>query len=369
MQDSPDYHNHSTAYFKAIRIFFFLVVIFLGSFYLLSSVLLPIIISFTLYALLKPLTNYLLRKKLNHSLAIILILILMLSISILIISFALPQLFAQVGVLKNKIPLMVEKLEQLGNLASTSLQESMGIELEVSEILVSILSQSTSVGNTLLVNISGHVMGITLGMVLVPILTYFILKDYRTLRNHVLNWLPNSSFELGWIIYHRVSRQLEIYTRGVMLQSLIMGLVACSGFLIIGIDMPLMLGGITGLLNLVPYVGPLISMAIAFLVATTMTPFDPSMLYLSVIVVLIAQAVDNFVVIPSLIANSVNLHPVPVIVGVIIFGSLFGTIGVILAIPVMAAARIIFSNLHTYMYNISRPQDLVMMQEHTDDSD
>jgi putative permease len=67
--------------------------------------------------------------------------------------------------------------------------------------------------------------------------------------------------------------------------------------------------------------------------------------------------VDNFIVIPSLIANSVNLHPVPVIVGVIIFGSLFGTIGVILAIPVMAAARIIFTNLYTYMYNVSRSFD------------
>ena len=85
-----------------------------------------------------------------------------------------------------------------------------------------------------------------------------------------------------------------------------------------------------------------------------MTPFDPSILILSIAVVIIAQLVDNIIVIPAVIANAVDLHPVLVIVGVIIFGNLFGTIGVILAIPALAAAKIIYTNLYSDIYNASQ---------------
>ena len=61
--------------------------------------------------------------------------------------------------------------------------------------------------------------------------------------------------------------------------------------------------------------------------------------------------IDNIIVIPAVIANAVNLHPVLVIVGILIFGNLFGTIGVILAIPSLAAAKIIYTNLYLDIYN------------------
>jgi len=89
-------------------------------------------------------------------------------------------------------------------------------------------------------------------------------------------------------------------------------------------------------------------------VGAAMTPFDPSILYLSVLVVIIAQAIDNAVVIPAVFANSVNLHPVQVIFGIFIFGSLFGTLGVILAIPAIAAAKIVYSNIYADILNDSR---------------
>ncbi len=219
---------------------------------------------------------------------------------------------------------------------------------------MSLLSQSSSLGNQLLITISEQVFAITLSMILVPFLTYFILKDYKSLRNKMMNWLPNPSFELGWLIYHRVSRQLQLYIRGVMIQSLIMASVASLGYYLIGLDIPILLGALTGLLNLIPYIGPLISMALATLVGAAMTPFDPTILLLSIGVVIMAQLVDNIVVIPSVIANAVDLHPVLVIVGVLIFGNLFGMIGVILALPALAAAKIIYANLYANIYNASQ---------------
>jgi predicted PurR-regulated permease PerM len=99
-------------------------------------------------------------------------------------------------------------------------------------------------------------------------------------------------------------------------------------------------------------------MFLATLVASAVTPFDPTLIYLSIGVVIVAQIVDNVVVIPSVIANAVNLHPVLVIFGLIIFGNLFGTLGVILAIPAMAAIKIIQTNLYSDIYNDRRISDL-----------
>lgn len=344
----------SSAYLQTLKASAILTVFILLSFYLLSSVLLPIIISFTLYAIVEPFTNALLRRNINHSLAIILILVMMLTFSVLAISFALPQLIEQVAILKNKLPFIFSKLEELITLYSSKLGSALGIDLNVSDILLSVLAQSSSLGNDILLIVSEQVFAITLSMILVPILTYFILKDFKKWRNGLLNWLPNSRFELGWVIYHRVTKQLQAYTRGVMIQSSIMALVASIGYLVIGLDMPLLLGILTGLLNLIPYIGPLIAMFLASLVAAAMSPFNPLLLYLSIAVVITAQVVDNLVVIPSVIANAVDLHPVLVIVGIIIFGNLFGTIGVILAIPALAASKIIFSNLYSDIHNTHR---------------
>jgi len=133
-----------------------------------------------------------------------------------------------------------------------------------------------------------------------------------------------------------------------------MATVCSIGFSIIGLDIPILLGCITGILNLIPYIGPVIAIILSLLVGAAMTPFDPAILYLCVVVIIVAQTVDNVIVIPAVIANVVNLHPVQVILGIIIFGSLFGTLGVILAIPAIATAKIVYNNLYADILNDSR---------------
>ena len=92
---------------------------------------------------------------------------------------------------------------------------------------------------------------------------------------------------------------------------------------------------------------------LSLLVGAAMTPFDPSILYLSVLVIISAQIFDNVVVIPAVVAHAVNLHPVQAIFGIIIFGSLFGTIGIILAMPAIAAGKIVFNNIYADIANAS----------------
>ncbi|MFT7557271.1 MAG: putative permease [Planctomycetota bacterium] len=343
----------SSPYIQTFKLFLIFVAVCLASFYLISSILLPVIISFTLYALFEPATLYLVRHNFNHSAAIAIVLIFLLITSFLAIGFALPQLFDQVIVLQTKLPDISTQLEQFLNSFGAKLSAQFGIELDTSELTFSLLSKSSSVGQSALIGFSNRVLNIVIIFILVPFLTYYLLKDFKKVRNKLMNWIPNSSFELGWLIYNNVSTQLKAYTRGVMVQSLVMAIVCSIGFALIGLEIPILLGCITGILNLVPYIGPVISIILSLLVGAAMAPFDPSILYLSVLVIVGAQVIDNAIVIPAVIANAADLHPVQVILGLIIFGSLFGTVGVILAIPAMAAAKIVYNNIYADILNTS----------------
>ena len=338
---------------QTFKLFALFVAACLASFYLIASILIPVIISFTLYALFQPAVNYLVRQEMNHSLSILLVLVLLVITSLLTIGLALPALVEQIGLLQAKLPQIVNQLERLLTDYGERLSAGIGADLDLSEITLTLLSKSSSLGQTALIEVSDRLLSFIIIFILVPFLTYYLLKDFKRARNEVMNWLPNSSFELGWLIYHNVTTQLQAYTRGVMLQSLIMATFCAIGFSLIGLDIPVLMGAITGLFNLVPYIGPIISIALALLVGAAMTPFDPNILYLSVLVVIAAQIFDNVVVIPAVVANAVNLHPVQAILGIIVCGSLFGTIGVILAVPAIAAGKIVFKNIYADMANAS----------------
>jgi len=343
----------SSPHLQTFKLFALFVAVCLASFYLISSVLLPVLISITLYALFEPATLYLVRHKVNHSLSILIVLLFLVLTSLIAVGFALPALFDQVAVLQSKLPQIAQQLERFLTHYGEVISAEIGTDLDVSELTVTALTQFSSLGQSILINATNRVLDIVIIFILVPFLTYYLLKDFQRVRNNLMNWLPNSSFELGWVIYHNVTAQLKAYTRGVMLQSLIMAAVCAAGFTLIGLDIPLLLGCITGILNLVSYIGPIISMLIAALVGAAMTPFDPTLIYLGALVIVVAQIVDNVVVIPAVIANAVNLHPVQVILGIIIFGSLFGTLGVILAIPGIAAGKIVYNNLFADIQNAS----------------
>ena len=346
--------NSTSPHIQTLRAFLIIFAVILASFYLLSPVLLPILIACTLYALFEPAVLYLVRHNINHSMSILTVLVLLLFGSFLAIGFALPALAGQISLLQTKLPAIADKLQQLMQTYGEKISSDFGVNLDLSELAVSLMSQSTSVGQNVLIELSEGVINVIGFFILVPFITYYLLKDFKRVRNNMMDWLPNSSFEIGWLIYHKVTKQLQAYTRGVIQQSLIMAVVCSIGFSLIGIDIPVLLGCLTGLLNLIPYIGPVISILLSMLVAAAMTPFEPSMLYLCVLVVVTAQIIDNAIVIPKLIGNAVNLHPIQVILGIIVVGGLFGPLGVILAIPAIATAKIVYNNLYVDILNANR---------------
>lgn len=180
-----------------------------------------------------------------------------------------------------------------------------------------------------------------LNLSLVPPLAWFLLRDYRRWRDQTLALLPNSQFELGWLMYHRVCTRLQAYLRGLVVQALILATITATGFWLIDMPSPLLLGFLTGVAGLVPYLGPVLAMIAPVLMTIANGGLDPGTLLEIVLVLAVGFGFDNVVVIPFLLAGSVNLHPAVAMVAVVIAGHVGGIAGMVLVIPLLGMLRIV----------------------------
>lgn len=318
---------------------------------LLAPLLIPIIISFALYALLEPMSEIFERHGLSRNASSLSVLLILVAIGSLSGSLLLPHLSAQLSSLQSQLPVVWQSITTMGYDFSQHIVSSLGLDIQSSGLTQHFFNQANNWGKTALIEGSNMLISLSILLMLVPIFTFFLIRDFRTFRNNLLDKLPNSSFEMGWLIYYRVAHQLQEYIRGILVQSAIMSVITSIGFYAIGLDSPFLLGMLAGVLNLIPYVGPLLAMILPALLALGHVPVDIWLLGAAISVILIAQIIDNVIVIPAVVANAVNLHPLVVIVGIIVFGNLFGFIGMVVAIPVISTANIIYCGLYQGIKN------------------
>ena len=312
--------------------------------FLIQPVLVPVLLSFTLYALLEPISDTLYRLGMRRSYTAFICMLVLLIISGSVVLLVVPELVAQVGLIQSRLGYLESIVDSIFDNFSAQLG-AWGVSSDLSEshsLFQQILPELDIA--TLLAS-SNIMIEIVVTAVLVPLFTFFLVRDFQTLRQTMLGTLPNRYFELGWLIYYRVAYQLQRYVRGILLQSLLVGLISGFGFYLVGFETPFLLGAIAGMLNVIPYIGMVLAMMPPILISLSANPFEPQLLFSAVLVVIITQLIDNVIIVPTVIAQSVSLHPLTVIAGVIIFGNAFGMLGMILAIPVLAALKIIYVGL------------------------
>ncbi|HED33362.1 MAG TPA: AI-2E family transporter [Gammaproteobacteria bacterium] len=313
---------------------------------LLAPLLVPIIISFALYALLEPVAGFFERYGLPANASSLSVLFLLVAIAALGISLLLPHLSSQLSLLQVQLPGIWETITSASYNLNQYIIKSSGIDMKPGDLMPHFIAQANEWGKTALLEGSNIVVNFTVVLILIPVFTFFLIRDFRTFRNRLLDRLPNAYFESGWLIYYRVAHQLQAYIRGIMIQSGIMSIITTIGFYAIGLESAFLAGLFAGVFNLIPYIGPLLAMILPVLIALGHAPMDLWLPGAAITVILIAQIIDNVFVIPSIIADSVNLHPLAVITGIIISGNLFGFTGMVVAIPVISSANIIFCGLY-----------------------
>ncbi len=204
---------------------------------------------------------------------------------------------------------------------------------------------------------------VAFSLLLVPLLTFFLLRDFRALRNEAMNLLPNHYFELGWRVYNGAASQLQSYLRGIFVQAMVMAGISALGFWACGIDYAPLLGILVGLLNLIPFFG--ISLAKIPPVLVVLLSDEPNLAAaaLALGVVFVAQAVDSFFVMPHIVARSANLHPLTVMVSVAIAGYHFGFAGLVLVVPILFSMKVIWLELRNGMRHFSPMREPVAVPD------
>jgi len=339
--------KHPSLTFGRVLLIYLLIVVVLALLlFLFSPVLLPVILALLLSMLLAPLVHRLNRAGLSDAQAIIILLLFLATLFSALMYFAIPLVLDELSNLKSRLPEMWLGMSSMLEQASERLTSTLGFVIDLPQMLGALVSKMESWGTSLVVNTAGLLSQSLLSLILAPLISFFLLRDYRSIRTRLFGLLPNDRFELICLLYFRVNQQLQRYVKGILLQSAIIALVATVGFYLAGLEMAIVFGLLTGVLNIIPYVGPLFAMVPPLLLVLVNPDFEPFMLLSVIGVVLAAQLIDNLIVIPALIANTVNLHPLTVLLGVIIVGSFFGMWGVLLAIPFMAASKIIINGLY-----------------------
>ncbi len=305
-----------------------------------------LLVTMLLYSAMMPATGYLIRRNLSPSLAVMTAMGVVVACMLLIVMLLYPLIAGQLNQLSERTgnidARLIHLLEKINGLCS----ELLGISFDPTSAGQQLVAGVSASMDQMQQNFSNFFDDAAFSLFLVPLITFFLLRDYRQLRNLTLNLLPNRYFELGWLIYNATASQMQNYLRGITIQFTTMALVCTIGFSLAGIDYAPLLGVLTGLLNLIPFFG--IALAKIPPVLIVLLSDDPSLLHavLALAVVFAAQMIDTAYILPQVIAKSANLHPVTVMLGVSLAGYYFGFTGLIIAVPIMFSAKVIFLELY-----------------------
>ena len=178
-------------------------------------------------------------------------------------------------------------------------------------------------------------------------ISFFFLKDSKLFENIILTFIPDNKESRWKNSSNKIKDLLSRYFVGLILQILILFIIYTIGLLIVGVENPIVFAFFCARLNLIPYLGPVIGAGL--MLTLTMTGhlgesfsdvIVPNTLWV-LVVFGIGQLIDNFFSQPIIFSKSVKSHPLEIFLVILITGILFGVIGLILAIPMYTAIKVI----------------------------
>ncbi|GGW36014.1 AI-2E family transporter [Gemmobacter lanyuensis] len=309
--------------------------------WLLGNVILPFIVGGAIAYFMDPVADRLERAGLSRPAATGLISVLALLAGVLLALAVLPMLFKQLTDLINQAPeifrrlqaFMVERFPQLQDETSTMRQtlENIGTVIQ---------SRGGELANTLIGSAMG-VLNALLFIVVVPVVAFYLLLDWDPMVARVDEILPRDHAPM----IRRLAREIDIvlaaFVRGQMSVCMVLGTFYAVALMIAGLDYGLIVGAIAGAITFIPYVGALIGGALA--IGLALFQFWGDWLSIGIVagIFAVGQFLEGNVITPKLVGNSVGLHPVWLLFALSAFGTLFGFVGMLVAVPVAAAMGVL----------------------------
>jgi predicted PurR-regulated permease PerM len=200
------------------------------------------------------------------------------------------------------------------------------------DIIGKVISTLTSSGFTLVT--------IILQLLLVPVVTFYLLRDWNKLVLNLRKILPRTIEPTAVMLIKKYNSVLRAFIRGQLLVIILLGFIYTVGLWLIGLQFAVLIGIVAGLLNIVPYLGFTIGLISALIAGYYQFGNINDLLYV-LLVFGIGQSIESMVLTPLLVGDSIGLHPVAVIFAVLTGGYFFGLVGALFALPIAAAIMVL----------------------------
>ena len=320
-----------------------LFILFLWAF---QDILLPFIAGFVLAYFLDPVADWLERRGLNRVLATLIIIIAAVLVVVVVILLVVPILADQALKLAQDLPALLRTLlakfdaaapqfiKDIVAKSGTDIQGSVGDIASKAAGWVATLISSVWSGGMAIVNVVSL-------LVVTPIVAFYLLADWDHIVAKVDGWLPRDHVEEVRAIARDINTAMAGFIRGQGTVCLLLGLFYALGLSLAGLKFGLAIGLGAGLLSFIPYIGALTGGVMA--IGVGLVQFWPEWSSVAIIIAIFAagQFIEGNFLSPKLVGGSIGLHPVWLMFALFAFGYVFGFVGLLLAVPMAAAAGVL----------------------------
>lgn len=293
-------------------------------------ILIPLFIGFIYAWLFNPLIDKLSKKIPRNINSIILFLIIIITI-ILSIYYITPIIYQEISEVIKVLPNLFSSIEnRITNMGLNDFLENI-LHFLVENIPIYLLNLVKAIIKYFGIIALGLILGLYLSM------------DYKNIITFIHNIIPKKYKCIFINLTNEVSEEVRKCIKGTLLVALFVFIMDSILFYFIKLEAPLIFGFICGITDLIPYIGPYIGGIISILVGFTKSKITG---LLTILVCLIVQAIENYILQPIIMSKSIKISPVLIIIGLLVFGNLFGIIGMIISTPCVAILKVILSHIN-----------------------
>lgn len=325
-------------YAKLTALILLIYMIFYGL-YIGQDILAPLGFAFLFAVLLRPLEKQLVKWRVPKILAIVITLLFAILIVVGLVTF----LSKQIGSFVKDIPAIKHNLndlwKQLQHWVGQTFNLSRADQTKIIEKAKANTMDNLAPGDTL-----GVVTASIATTIIIPVYVFLFLYYRMLLLRFIIELFEQEHHANVQGVIQEIRYVVQHYITGLLTETSIVGVLNITGLLIIGAPYAILLGIISAILNLIPYIGGLIAVFLTALITFTNTG-SVTKGFWAIIVFMIVQLIDNNFLVPRIIASRVKLNALISIIGVLIGGALCGISGMFLSIPIIAICKVIFDKV------------------------
>jgi len=303
----------------------------------------PFFIGMVIAWLFDPVVKSLEKKKVNRPLGIVFVYVVFIAVIVLLLYIMIPMVGNQLNDLIVSAPAFFNDVKDWADGIFVSLSKSTGNDFV--DIQENIYDAINKLGESFTVGLPAQIMSVVsnilqggLNFLIGLLVGFYMLFDFGNVKEHLLTFIPKKYREDTRELVDQLNGNLRSYVAGTLRIMLILFAFQSIALAIAGLKAPMVFGLFCAVTNIIPYVGPYIGGIPAVLVGFSM---DPMTGICSLIAVVIAQVLESYFLQPLVMGKTMKLHPVTIMIGLLVFGSFFGIIGMILATPIISIFKTI----------------------------